>query len=78
MSNTSKINPWSQTLDRFTRARARERARLANPSELYRGADGLPFGMERNRAIGNAVSPYVAEAIGRAILAAQEAIGDLT
>ena len=64
-----------QTIDRFEGARARQRARLANPSELYRGADGLPFGMERNRAIGNAVSPYVAETIGRAILAADEAIG---
>ena len=41
----------------------------ANPSELYGGADGLPFGMERNRGIGNAVSPDVAELIGRAIMA---------
>jgi len=59
-----------QTLDGFQSARARERARLANPSELYRGADGLPFGMERNRAIGNAVAPAVAEKIGRAIMTA--------
>jgi DNA (cytosine-5)-methyltransferase 1 len=59
-----------QTLDRFEGARARQRARLANPSELYRGADGLPFGMERNRAIGNAVAPDVAETIGRAIMKA--------
>jgi DNA (cytosine-5)-methyltransferase 1 len=59
-----------QTIDRFESARARERARLANPSELYRGADGLPFGMERNRAIGNAVAPAVAETIGRAIMMA--------
>lgn len=57
-----------QTLDRFESSRARQRARLANPSELYRGADGLPFGMERNRAIGNAVAPDVAETIGRAIM----------
>lgn len=60
-----------QTLDRFESSRARQRARLANPSELYRGADGLSFGMERNRAIGNAVAPSsVAEAIGRAIMSA--------
>ena len=59
-----------QTLDRFESARARQRARLENPSELYRGADGLPFGMERNRGIGNAVAPDVAEAIGRAIMLA--------
>lgn len=57
-----------QTLDRFESARARQRARLADPSGLYRGADGLPFGMERNRAIGNAVAPSVAETIGRAIM----------
>lgn len=59
-----------QTRDRFESARARERARLANPSELYRGADGIPYGMERNRAIGNAVAPNVAEAIGKAIVTA--------
>jgi DNA (cytosine-5)-methyltransferase 1 len=59
-----------QTLDRFEGARARQRARLANPSELYRGADGVPFGVERNRAIGNAVAPDVAEAIGTAIMRA--------
>jgi DNA (cytosine-5)-methyltransferase 1 len=57
-----------QTLDRFESSRARQRARLANPSELYRGADGLPFGMERNRGIGNAVAPGVGETIGRAIM----------
>ena len=44
------------------------RTRLANPSELYGGADGLPYGMERNRAIGNAVAPAVAEIVGRAIM----------
>lgn len=59
-----------QTLDGFESARARQRARLENPSELYGGADGLPYGMERNRAIGNAVAPDVAEAIGRAIMSA--------
>jgi len=59
-----------QTVDRFESARARQRARLANPSQLYGGADGLPFGMERNRAIGNAVPPSVSETIGRAIMTA--------
>ncbi len=57
-----------QTLDRFESARARQRTRLANTSGLYGGANGLPFGMERNRGIGNAVAPAVAEAIGRAIM----------
>lgn len=60
-----------QAGDNFARARAREKARMANPSELYGGADGLPFCMERNRAIGNAVAPAISEAIGRAILAAE-------
>jgi DNA (cytosine-5)-methyltransferase 1 len=59
-----------QTLDRFESARARERARLADPSGLYGGADGLPYGMERNRAVGNAVAPGVAETIGTAIMRA--------
>jgi DNA (cytosine-5)-methyltransferase 1 len=59
-----------QTLDRLESARAGERARLANPSGLYGGADGLPYGMERNRAIGNAVAPRVAETIGKATMTA--------
>jgi len=59
-----------QTLDRFESARARQRARLEDPSGLYGGADGLPFGMERNRGIGNAVAPGVAETIGIAIMRA--------
>lgn len=50
-------------------SRARYRARLENPSALYGGADGVPFGMERNRAIGNAVAPDVAEWIGRRLAA---------
>lgn len=57
-----------QTRDRFESSRARQRTRLANPSELYGGADGLPYGMERNHAIGNAVAPGVAEAIGKAVM----------
>ena len=52
-------------------ARARQAARLANPSELYRDADGLPFGMERNRAIGNSIYPAIPAIIGRAILKAE-------
>jgi DNA (cytosine-5)-methyltransferase 1 len=57
-----------QSLDRPKGPRTRWRARLANPSALYRGAHGLPFGSERNKAIGNAVVPQVAEAIGRAVM----------
>lgn len=58
-----------QADDGSPRARAGWKARLANPSELYGGADGLPFGRERNRGIGNAVVPDVAEWIGRQIVA---------
>ena len=52
-------------------ARARERARLEDPSALYRGADGVSFGMERNRAIGNSIYPEIPRQIGRAILKAE-------
>lgn len=67
--NTSPRPDWQiQAVDGFARARAGWAARLENPSELYRGADGVPFGSERNRAIGNAVVPQIPEIIGRAIL----------
>lgn len=52
-------------------ARARQRARLENPSALYGGADGVPNGMERNRAIGNSIYPEIPRQIGRAILKAE-------
>jgi len=58
-----------QEIDSLEGSRARWRARLANPSALYGGADGLPYGMDRNCAIGNSVAPAVAEALGRAIMA---------
>lgn len=32
--------------------------------------DGLPYGMERNHAIGNAVAPAVVQVIGEAIMTA--------
>jgi DNA (cytosine-5)-methyltransferase 1 len=57
-----------QEIDGFENSRAGWRARLENPSALYRGADGVPFGMERNRALGNAIVPQIAEIIGRAII----------
>lgn len=62
-----------QEIDSFARARTGYETRLANPSELYRNADGVPFGMERNRGIGNAVAPDVAEWIARRILEADQA-----
>lgn len=59
-----------QAVNGFESARAGWRARLANPSALYGGANGVPAGMDRNRGIGNAVVPAVAEVIGRAIVEA--------
>jgi DNA (cytosine-5)-methyltransferase 1 len=59
-----------QAIDGSPRARASWQARLANPSELYGGADGVPFGRNRNRGIGNAVAPRVAEYLGRRIIEA--------
>lgn len=45
---------------------------LVASQQLLRSLDGLSIGMERRRlhAIGNAVSPYIPEAIGRAIMRA--------
>lgn len=62
-----------QAGDGFARARAGSRARLANPSSLYGGADGVPFGMERNRAHGNAIVPSIPELIGHAVVASRQA-----
>lgn len=67
-----------QALDGPQGPRTRWRARLADPSALYGGADGVPYGRERNRAIGNAVVPQVAEAIGRAIMRATCGDGAVT
>jgi DNA (cytosine-5)-methyltransferase 1 len=62
---------WSiQALDGSPRARLGWQARLANPSELYGGADGVPNGPQRNHAIGNAVCPDIAEWIGKRIVEA--------
>lgn len=57
-----------QKIDGFAGARACAQARVENPSELYGGANGVSFGLERNRGIGNAVYPQVAEWIGRRII----------
>lgn len=61
-----------QEIDGFESARTGYRSRLANPSALYGNAHGVPNRMERNRAIGNSVSPQVAEWIAHRI---QEAEG---
>jgi DNA (cytosine-5)-methyltransferase 1 len=59
-----------QEVGDFASARAGALSRLADPSALYGGADGIPDGPQRNRAIGNAVAPDVAEWIGRRLLEA--------
>ena len=58
-----------QAIYRSESPRARWRARMANPSELYGDADGLPNGLDRNRGTGNAVVPQVAELVFRGIMA---------
>ena len=56
-----------QAIDRFESARADYAMRMANASELYRDIDGVPFGLDRARAVGNAVAPDVAQWIGERI-----------
>ena len=56
-----------QEVNGFACARARARARLADPSALYGGADGISNGLDRNHAIGNAVDPAVAQWIAERI-----------
>lgn len=80
---TNRLNGWTgvwnfpaqpdgslQSHDGPEGPRASWRTRLANPSALYGGADGVPYGMDRNRALGNAVVPQVAEYIGHRIMKA--------
>jgi DNA (cytosine-5)-methyltransferase 1 len=57
-----------QAVDHLARSRAGWGTWLEDPSALYGGADGVAAGMDRNRAIGNAVVPLAPELIGRAIL----------
>jgi DNA (cytosine-5)-methyltransferase 1 len=60
-----------QAFDGFEDSRTGWLARLANPSELYGGAYGVTSGLERNRGIGNAVVPAVAEWIAHRIKEAE-------
>jgi DNA (cytosine-5)-methyltransferase 1 len=60
-----------QAVNRLQSARAGWRARLADPSALYGGANGVPSRVDRLRGLGNAVVPQVAEFIGRAILSSE-------
>lgn len=57
-----------QAIDGSPSARASWQARLANPSELYGGANGLPFGPHRNRVIGKSIVPKIAEWIGERLM----------
>jgi DNA-cytosine methyltransferase len=65
-TNAQPFRPL-QTIGDFTSARAGTKSRLANPSELYGGADGLAWGMERNHAIGNSVYPKISQWIAERI-----------
>ena len=57
-----------QAIDHLARSRAGWGVWMEDPSALYRGADGVAAGMDRNRAIGNSLVPQIPELIGRAIL----------
>ena len=74
--SAARANRPLQTVDSFESSRARSRARLANPSELYGGAHGLPNGSHRNRALGNSIVPQIPEMIGRAVTATRAAEGE--
>jgi len=63
-----------QTINDFASARARQTARLAHPSELYRGADGVSGRVDRNRALGNSVVPAIAEWLGQRIQEAERRV----
>ena len=70
--DTASRKNWAlQEIYDLARARAREGARLEDPSALYGGANGVSYGMERNRAIGNSIYHPVPTLIGRAILQAE-------
>lgn len=60
-----------QEINGFACARAGEKTRLANPSALYGGADGVPDRLERNRAIGNSIHPAIAQWIAERIKEAE-------
>lgn len=70
-SSFAPANRQVQEIDGFESAKSGWFARLENPSALYRDADGIPNRMERNRSIGNAVCPAVAEWIGRRLMECQ-------
>lgn len=61
-----------QAVNRLESARSGFKERMANPSELYGNADGVPFGSHRNHAIGNSIYWPITQAIGEAIMAAEK------
>lgn len=76
--DTAARTNWAlQENNSFPGARADWRTRLANPSALYGGANGLPAGLDRNRGIGNAVVPIIPERIGRMIVAAENVLSSI-
>lgn len=60
--------------------RVEKTAWLSEPAEpvVFGVDDGVPGGLGQRASYGNTVIPQIPEIIGRAILAAQEAIGDVT
>jgi DNA (cytosine-5)-methyltransferase 1 len=68
----ARQRPQIPEVSRLEGSRVDWRSRMANPSELYGGADGVAFGLDRNHAIGNGLIPQIPELIGRAILSATD------
>jgi DNA (cytosine-5)-methyltransferase 1 len=66
--SAARKNRTLQAGDNLESSRAGVRARLENPSELYRNADGLAFGMDRNRALGNSIYWKIPYEIGSSIV----------
>ena len=72
--NSLAQSDWAvQTNNRLQSSRISWSTRLENPSALYGGADGIPNGPHRNRAIGNAVVPQITELLGGAIMEIEHA-----
>lgn len=72
-SDARTIRPL-QVIDSFESTRSSQKKRMANPSKLYGGADGLPCGMAANHGVGNSVYPPLAEWLGSCLMEAHNAV----
>lgn len=70
LAHADGTSPDAHAAARPQRRPARQRPRWPREPRVGRVADGVPAGVDRNRALGNAIVPAVAEEILRAIDAA--------